>query len=116
MFSLSRKETSRVGMSISSVIIAQPSTPRLHQDVLDDLAMNIGQAHVAAAETHRQALMVDTKQVQHGGVQVVDLDLIGDGLVAEFVGFSINRAALDAAAGQPNREAELIVIAAVAAL
>ena len=39
-----------------------------------------------------------------------------DGVVAEFVGRAVDRAALDAAAGQPDAEAVGIVIAAVAAL
>jgi hypothetical protein len=33
----------------------------LCQDVLDDLAVNVGQAHVATAETHCQTLMIDAE-------------------------------------------------------
>ena len=40
---------------------------------LDDLAVDVGQPHVAAAEAVGQPLVVDAQEVQHRGVQVVDL-------------------------------------------
>ena len=46
-------------------------------------------------------------------VQVVDVDLVLDGLEAELVGRAVDVAALDAAAGQPHREAVVVVVAAV---
>ena len=54
------------------------------------------------------------QQVQHRGVQVVDVDDVLDGVVAELVGGAVGDAALDAAAGQPHREALDVVVAAVA--
>ena len=63
-----------------------------------------------------QPLVVDAEQVQHRRVQVVDLDLVLDGVVAVLVGRAVDRAALDAAAGQPDGEAERVVVAAVGAL
>ena len=73
------------------------------QNLPDHLAVHVGQAHVAAAEAVGQPLVVDAQQVQHRGVQVVDLDLVLDGVVAVLVGRAVDRAALDAAAGQPDR-------------
>ena len=78
--------------------------------------MHVGQPHVAAAEAERDALVVEAQQVQHRGVQVVDLELVLDDLVAVLVGLAVDRAAFDAAAGQPEREAERVVVAAVRAL
>ena len=45
-------------------------------------------------------------------MQVVDVDRVLDGLVAELVGRAVGRAALDAAAGQPDGEAPVVVVAA----
>ena len=56
--------------------------------------------------------MVEAEQVQDGRVQVVDVDLVLDGVVAELVGRAVDDAALEAAAGHPHREAERVVIAA----
>ena len=72
------------------------------QDPGDDLAVHVGQPHVAAAEAVGQPLVVDAQQMQHRGVQVVDLDLVFDGVVAVVVGGAVDGAALDAAAGQPD--------------
>ena len=53
---------------------------------MNDVAVHVGQAHVAAAEAEGQPRVVDAEQVQHRGVQVVDLDLVLDRLVAVLVG------------------------------
>ena len=60
--------------------------------------------------------MVEAQQVQDGGVQVVDVDLVLDGVPAEVVGGSESHAALDAAAGQPHRKPERVMFPAVVAL
>ena len=65
------------------------------------LPVHVGQAEVAALEAVGQPLVVDAEQVQHRGVQVVDVDDVLDGVVAELVGRAVGDAALDAAAGQP---------------
>ena len=60
--------------------------------------------------------MVDSKQVQHGGVQVSYVDDVPDRRIAEFIGFPIGHATPDAAPGHPHREALHVVIAASTAL
>ena len=64
----------------------------LCQYPLHHFAMHVGQPHVAAAEAVGQPLVVDAEQVQHRGVQVVDLDLVLDGVVAVLVGRAVDRA------------------------
>ena len=54
------------------------------------------------------------KRCEDRGVQVVDVDDVLHGGVAEFVGGAVGDAALDAAAGHPDREALDVVVAAVA--
>ena len=46
-------------------------------------------------------------------MQVVDVDLVLDGVPAELVGRAVDDPPLHAAAGQPHREAERVVLAAV---
>src|SRR5882672_6868731 len=50
--------------------------------------------------------------MQDGGVQVVHVDFVGDGVMAEVIGGAVDDAGLDAAAGEPLREAAGVVIAA----
>src|SRR5262249_58829212 len=80
------------------------------------LAGRVGQPHGAPAEADRQAFVVDAQEVEHRRVQVVDLDLVLDGVVAVVVGLAVDRAALDAPAGQPDGEAVRVVVAPVLAL
>ena len=80
---------------------------------VDDVAVHVGQAEVAAGVAVGELLVVEAQQVQDRGVQVVDVDRVLDGLEAELVGRAVDVAALDAAAGQPHGEAVVVVVAAV---
>ena len=57
----------------------------LGENLLDNIAGDVGQAKAAAVVEVGQPLVVDAQQVQHRGVQVVDADAIDDRLVADFV-------------------------------
>src|SRR4051812_24196142 len=77
------------------------------EDAVDQLAVDVREAHVAAAPAVGGLLVVQAQQVEHGGVEVVDLALVLDGLVAVLVGGAVDRAAPPAAAaGEPEGEAE----------
>src|SRR5262245_25571038 len=78
------------------------------------VAADVGQAEVAALVADGQFLVVDAQQAQHGRVQVVDLDDVLDGVVAQLVGGAVGGPGLDAAAGQPHRKALHVMVAAVA--
>ena len=56
--------------------------------------------------------MLEPEAVEHGGVPVVVVHDVLDGLVAPFIGFAIRQAALEAAAGYPLAEAVGIMVAA----
>ena len=78
--------------------------------------MHVGQAEVAALELVRQLLVVDAHEVQHGGVEVVDVDGVLHDVVAVVVGLAVDESRLDAAARRPQREAAAMVVAAVVVL
>jgi hypothetical protein len=42
----------------------------LRQNAVDYIARNARQPRIQALELHRQAFVVDTQQVQHGGVEI----------------------------------------------
>src|SRR5688572_3172844 len=88
----------------------------LRQYFLDELTMNVGQAHVAAVEMVRQLLVIEAEQVKNSRVKVIDRLLVFRDAVAEMIGRADNRAAFHAAAGEPDAEAVRIVIASVHAL
>src|SRR5579883_2273823 len=56
------------------------------------VAMDVGQPQVAAAVEVRQERMVEAQQMQDRGVQIVDLDLVLDGGLAEIVGRPVSLA------------------------
>ena len=62
-------------------------------------------------EAIRHPLMFDAQEMEHGGVEVVYVDDVLDGVVAEFIGVAIAGAAFDPAAGHPHGEAFDMVIA-----
>ena len=52
-------------------------------DLRHDLAVHVGQSHVASAESHREPFVIDAEQVQHVGVHVVHGEFVFDNAVAE---------------------------------
>ena len=51
--------------------------------------MHVGQAEVAALEAVGESCVVEAEQVQQRGVQVVDVDRVGDDVEAEVVGLAV---------------------------
>ena len=78
--------------------------------------LGVGQAVVAAVVGVRELAVVEAQGVEQGGLEVVDGDDVLDGGVAEVVGRAVDVAPLEAAAGQPEREAVAVVVAAVGPL
>src|SRR5690348_15126789 len=81
-------------------------------DRLDDLAVYVGKATLAAVVVVGQLLVVETEKAEHGGVEVVDRRDVLLRFVAEGIGGAVARAGLHAGAGQPGGEAERIVVPA----
>ena len=57
--------------------------------------------------------MINAETVQDGGVQVMNVHRVAGNVVGVIVGFAEDHAALDAAAGQPDRIAPGMVVAPV---
>src|SRR5262245_24697770 len=88
----------------------------LRQDLFDHSPMDIGKAVVATAVAVGQLLVVQAKQVEHGGVEVVVVNWVIHCLCAGFIGGADALAALDARACHPHAEAARIVAATVGSL
>ena len=56
--------------------------------------------------------MIESHEVQHGSVQVMNVHPIFDGLESKFIGCPIHLPSLDSATRHPNGESVVIVIAA----
>ena len=73
--------------------------------------MHIGEAEVAALIAEGQALVVESEQIQHGGVEVVRVDRVFGDVEAEIVGLAVNGARFDAATGHPHGVGVFVVVA-----
>src|SRR5207253_3423784 len=90
------------------------TTPALSgEDIFHHAAVDVGQPVVAPAVAVGQPLMVQPEQVQDGGMQVMDMDLVMDRVPTELVGSAVCEAAPDSAASKPHGEAEGVMVAAV---
>src|SRR5580693_6475627 len=84
----------------------------LSNELLDRLRpLDADQLLVEAVVEVGQLVRVEPELVQNGGVQILDVVAILDGGAADLVRLADADAALDAAAGQPHREAVGVVIA-----
>ena len=84
----------------------------LRQNVVDDVAVDIGQPEVAAAVAISQTFVVESDQVQNRGVQVMDVDLVLGDVKAELVGGTISCSRLHPSSGQPHRKGVRMMISA----
>src|SRR5687768_5212324 len=76
-----------------------PARGRLRQNLLDDITVHVGQAHVTAVEPVGQRVVFESEQMQDRGVQLVDGLRFLYRLVAVLVGGADDRAPFDTGAG-----------------
>jgi hypothetical protein len=79
---------------------------------MQDVAVHVREAEVAALETERQPLVIEAEQVKDRGVQIVNVRAVLHRVEAEFVRAADAHAAFEAAAGEPHGEGVDVVIAA----
>ena len=84
------------------------------EDLLNDMPMHIRQAALNAVVIVAKLFVVETEQVQRGGVEVVAVARVFGGFEAEIIRGSVSGAALDATTGHPGGEGSRIVIATFA--
>ena len=99
-------------------IIGHTPHHRLRHDIVDHVAVNVGQPAVDTVVTEGQLFVVDAQQVKHRGVDVVDLAgaIAVEWFVAPLVGWPVADAAFDAPATQPVGEDVRVVVSPLAAL
>ena len=68
---------------------------RSGQNALHDVTMNVGEAEAAALVAVGQFGVIDSAEVEDGGLHIVDVDGILGDVPAKFIGFPIGRAGLD---------------------
>ena len=75
--------------------------------------MDVGETEVAAGVAESELLVIETEQSQNSRVQIVDVHRLFLGGETELVRRPVNRAALHAAARQPDGEPVVVMVAAV---
>src|SRR5216684_286514 len=88
----------------------------LRNDSLRYYSGDVSQAEIAAGVTIGELLVIESQQVQDGGVHIVNMHAILDGVVAEFIGCAIYKPGLHASARHPHSVAVRIVVATVTKL
>ena len=80
---------------------------------MDDIAVDVGEAEIAAGVVVGEALVVEAEGVEEGGVEVVHVDRVFHGAVTEVVGGAVGESTPDAAAGHPDGENVRVVVTAI---
>lgn len=88
----------------------------LREDLIHNMAMNVGQSAVDAVLAIRQAFVVDPQQMQYGGMKIVAVGAALDRLVSPVIAVSVADACLDAGPRQPGNERPAVVVPAISAL
>ena len=83
---------------------------RSGEDLVDDAAVDVGEAVAATLKTVGEPLVIDPHQMHERCMKVVDVDPIPDDVVPELAGFAVTDSPLHAAAGHPHREAARMMV------
>src|SRR6478672_554535 len=75
--------------------------------------MDIGQSKIPTAEVVGQLCVIQAQQVQHGGVQVVNVYGLLNRLVTKVIGCPVGHPSTNSSSRQKNREAKRAMIPAV---
>ena len=94
-----------------SVQLKQELAARSGQQFLDHGTVDVGETVATALELVGQSFVIDSQQVQHRRVQVVEMDSTGRNVVPEFIGCSMNAASPNASTCHPHGEATWMVVA-----
>jgi hypothetical protein len=84
----------------------------LRNDIPDDVAVIIRQPEIPTVVAVRQLLVIETKQRQDRGVQIVNVHAIDLSAITELIRLAITRAAFYSTAGHPAAETAAVMIAA----
>ena len=76
--------------SSSLPIFRDRGTRSLGEDVVDDVAVDVGEAVLAALEFVGEGGVVDAELVEDGGLEVVDVDAVLGDIVPEVVGGAVS--------------------------
>ena len=85
----------------------------LPHQFLHHIPTHIGQSKITTGMPIGQPFMVEAEQVEHGGVEVVNVDDILHGAEAKLVRGAVGVAAAGAASSEPAGETIMVVIAAI---
>ena len=86
---LNRFRSGALGTGVGRTCAVFAATRASGDDVLHDVAVDVGEAEVATGVAVGELLVIETKQVEDGGVQVVHVDLVLDGGESELVGRAV---------------------------
>ena len=75
------------------------------------LTMDIGESVIAALEAEGEPQVIESEEVEDGGVEVVDMESAVGGAEAEFVGGAVEVSGFETTAGCPHGEGVDVVVA-----
>jgi hypothetical protein len=75
--------------------------------------VHVGKPIIATLKPIDQSLVVQAQQVQHGGLQVVDVDRIPDDIIAKVIRFAISFSWTNSGPRQPDGKAPRMMIPAI---
>src|SRR5690348_12757878 len=86
---------------------------KLSDQLIQHSAGDVGQAEISTGVAEREAFVIEAEQLKHCGVQIVHVHAVLNGPKTKLIGSAVNLPATDAAAGQPDREAVMIMVSAI---
>ena len=75
------------------------------------MSVDIGEAEVSSLEAVDQFFVVYPEEVEHCGMEVMDMNDILNGIISQLIGVAVTNPAFDSTASHPHRKSLDVVIA-----
>lgn len=74
--------------------------------------MNIGQSVASTLESIRKSFVIDSEEVHHRRLDIVDVNRIFGDVVSEFIGLTVDGTRAHSSTREPHRKAPRVMVAA----
>jgi hypothetical protein len=76
--------------------------PKLRQERLDDLALNVGESKITSLVAEGQSLVINSEKVKKRGLHIVNADRILLDFVAVVISYPVDKPTLESTSCRPD--------------
>ena len=85
----------------------------LAENLFHHISVDVGEAIVPTAMEVGEVFMIDTHEMKQGGMEIMDIDFVFHGIVAEVVGLPVVISGFHPSSGEPGGESVRVMVSSI---